>query len=376
MSLAIVDVREWQNVLDLRTGKPRKDDTSLLRMVKNVLASHPYPGDIDIQSNRWVTDTALDLIDKYHPQFVFLSYAQQYFSMRFTQLAQAEREKMMNAVFLEVERFTQESGFLPVIVGTGDMTAITGDIDLSRLDGLAVSSHWSTRYIGLYEMSYNDLKYIKGNAGIERVVSKKEFVDLFGGSAKDAKRLPDFLAVAKEGVCFRTPALRRLVMIPACNACIPVATTLGEVNSITDISDLIAANSKKHKIALIMVEGVGINDFKLPYKPCSNGMDWYFYEAGSAQYLAISTGKHQFFTFPAGYREYVEDNEQKEYPFSGYFNAPPDNTLGNRINGRSVAVGNRSMFMHTTTGTDISIECFARNLYNQGCMAVVHRQDK
>ena len=32
--------------------------------------------------------------------------------------------------------------------------------------------------------------------------------------------------------------------------------------------------------------------------------------------------------------------------------------------------------MHVTTGCDITVECFARNLYNQGLMAVLHRDDK
>ena len=52
-----------------------------------------------------------------------------------------------------------------------------------------------------------------------------------------------------------------------------------------------------------------------------------------------------------------------------YLHAP----WGERFGGKSVAVGNRSMFMHSVTGADIAIECFARNLSNQGCMGVIHR---
>jgi hypothetical protein len=32
--------------------------------------------------------------------------------------------------------------------------------------------------------------------------------------------------------------------------------------------------------------------------------------------------------------------------------------------------------MHMVVGADISLECFARNLYNQETMAVIYRQDK
>jgi hypothetical protein len=35
-----------------------------------------------------------------------------------------------------------------------------------------------------------------------------------------------------------------------------------------------------------------------------------------------------------------------------------------------------SIFSFFNVSPDISIECFARNLHNQGTMAVIHRQDK
>ncbi|MDD3845889.1 MAG: hypothetical protein PHC90_05950 [Syntrophorhabdaceae bacterium] len=53
-----------------------------------------------------------------------------------------------------------------------------------------------------------------------------------------------------------------------------------------------------------------------------------------------------------------------------------DILFGNQFTGRSISVGNKSMFMHMVAGADICVECFARNLYNQGTMAVIHRQDK
>jgi len=239
---------------------------------------------------------------------------------------------------------------------------------------LAVTSHWTTRYSGLYGLSAGDREYLSGLAGIERVVGKKEFFSLFGKSAAEADRLPEYLAVAREGYCFRSTLLRQPVMIPANNMCVPVAANLGAVRSITGISGRVAAKLRSEKVALVLMEGVGRKDFPLPYHSCRNGVGWYCYEPGEAQYLTISTGKHQAFAYPVGYKSYVEDDERKEYPFSGYFTSLPGGTIGSRFSGRSIAVGNRSMFMHTVTGTDIAIECFARNLYNQGCMAVIHRE--
>lgn len=373
MSLAIIDAREWQNVFDLRTGHKRRDNSPKSQMLKAVLREHPFPGDIADQGNQWVTDTALDLVNRYDPSFAFLIYAQQYYSFRFEHPGEAKREHLIDSVFAEVERFSKESGFFPVVVGTGDMIPVDEYIDLSRLDGLSITSHWLTRYAGLYGMSSQDMRYLQEIAGIERLVKKEEFMSLFNDEPVDAERLPEYLAVAREGCCFRSTLLRRPVMIPSHNYFIPVSAELGKVSSITDVSSSIEALLQGKKVALILVEGVGIRDFRLPYTPCSNSKGWYTYENGEAQYLTISTGKHQVFAYPPGYKSYQEDDETKGYPFSGYLTSLPSGTVGERFDGKSIAVGNRSMFMHTVTGTDIAIECFARNLSNQGCLGVIHR---
>ncbi len=109
---------------------------------------------------------------------------------------------------------------------------------------------------------------------------------------------------------------------------------------------------------------------------CSNGPGWFCNEPGDAFYLTLSTGKHQPFAYPAGYRSFEQDVENIRFPFSGYMTGIPENTLALDYAGKSIAVGNRSMFMHMVFGVDISIECFARNLFNQGCMAVIHNKDK
>ncbi|MBP2654138.1 MAG: hypothetical protein H6Q73_1707 [Firmicutes bacterium] len=208
MSLAVIDAREWQNVFDLRTGQKRTDNSPKIQMVKDVLDKHPFPGDTDERGNKWVTDTALDLVRRYSPDFAFLIYAQQYYSFRFNHPAEDERAKLIDDVFAEIERFTKESGFFPVVVGTGDMIAVKDYINLSRLDGLAITSHWLTRYAGLYDISDNDMRYLRKVIGIERLVSKEEFISLFSDAMVDSERLPEYLAVACEGYCFRATLFR------------------------------------------------------------------------------------------------------------------------------------------------------------------------
>jgi hypothetical protein len=375
MSLAIVDARQWQNLFDLRTGKKVQDDSPKTLKVRGVLERHPYPGDVDRLSNSWVTDTALDLAGQYDPQLVCLFYAHQYFAMRHVESTETERQTMLADLFQEVERFVTTSGMTPVIVGTGDMIELAGEINLSKLDGLAISSHWSARYAGLHQPSARDLAYVKAQPQVERVVNRAEWVALFPGVEHDAARIPDYLALAREGWIFCTTGtpLRQAFMIPGASRTIPVATPLGTVESVTGVRGLIEAHLDRRRIALIILEGVGLRDFTIPHAPCVNSVDWFYYEPGDGQFLTLTTGTHQVFAYPVGYRYADETEANPDYPYSGYIKQIPEHTLGRDFTGRSIAVGNHSMLTHMIFGTDIAIECFARNLYNQGCLGVIHR---
>lgn len=375
MSLAIVDAREWQNQLDLRTGKKVQDDSTQAVMVRGVLARHPYPGDVNIESNRWVTDTALDLVAHYEPQLACLFYAQQFFAGRYTPMAEDQRVNMIQSAFDEAGRFLRETGYTPVFVGSGDMVDLAGNIDLSKVDGVAISSHWSARYAGLHQASQRDVGYVSSLPQIERVVPRDEWIGLFGGTEYDRGRIPEYLLVAQEGWTFVTTGvpLRKALRVPGAGFEIPVSTPLGKPRTLLDIRNLIEKNLGKTKIALIIIEGVGIRDFVLPFNPCVNSVEWYYYEPGDPQYLTLTTGKHQVFAYPTGYQYHDENDAKREFPFSGYFLDVPGHTIGMDFNGRSVAVGNHSMFVHMVFGADICIECFARNLYNQGCLGVIHK---
>ncbi len=121
MSLGIADVREWQTVLDLKTGRKTDRTHPELNRLRQVLARHPYPGDLNAEGNRWVTDTALDLLKQHESEFVFLAYAQHYFCSRFVVLSQEEKAGLYAGVFREIERFKRESGFQALVIGTGDL---------------------------------------------------------------------------------------------------------------------------------------------------------------------------------------------------------------------------------------------------------------
>lgn len=385
MSTAIVDARGWQNAFDLKTGERAEAVGPVAEMVRDVLRRHPYPGDVDAGSNRWVSDTALDLIESYAPGFVFLIYAAQLFSIRHVQMTPEDRAKTVSDAFLEVRRFMDESGLPAIVVGTGGLAPLLGYIDLTRLDGLGVCTHWSTRYAGLYSPSPGDIGFLESHPYVERIAPREEVAALFEGSPEQASRIPEYLIVARDGYTFKSvsDAKRAPVMVNSRNFDIPFHAPGHLVGEIAGIRQTIEGSlsatplASERGCALIFVEGAGVEDFPWPHQLCRNGIGWYYYEPGEAQYLTVSSGRHRFLDYPAGSgSKYLGDGEDaaRDYPFSGHFKVVPQDTIGNAFSGRSIAVGNKSMFMHMVAGADIAIECFARNLYNQGTMAVIHRE--
>ncbi|MBA4390974.1 MAG: hypothetical protein C0399_08550 [Syntrophus sp. (in: bacteria)] len=380
MSIVIVDARGWQNTLDLMTGEKVQAAGSVVEMVKGVLQKHPYPGDMDPGSNRWVSDTALDLIDSYDPRFVFLTYAAQYFSGRYTPMTKETRAGMILDTFLEAERFMNTSGFAAIVVGTGDTTPLLGFVDVTGLDGLAVCTHWSARYAGLYGPSPEDMKFLREHPHIEKIVSREEVVGLFNGTPEQTPEVPEYLMLAHEGYAFKTinNAMKTPARITSLNFNVPLFAPGHIVGDITGIRRVLEEDLSEKNVALIVLEGVGLDDFLWPHLSCRNGTQWYYYEPGESQYLTITTGEHRFLDYPtgSGYKYFDKKERTRDYPFSGMFKSIPEGTLASKFPGKSIAVGNKSMFMHMVAGTDLSVECFSRNLHNQGTMAVIHREDK
>lgn len=377
MSIAIIDAREWQNVFDLHTSDKVEDTSPCVNMVKGVLARHHYPGDTDASCNAWVTDTALDLIKEYEPRFVWLIYAHQFLNCRHIKMTAQEREAMFAAAAEEINRFIDESGFTPVIIGSGTLTPVERYADIGRLDGL-VSVVQSLHFGGIHEPSAADLDMLRHSPDIARLVSKDDFRSLFPEAECDTDRLPDYLFEAKPEVGFKSAGgfERQILEVNSTCRFVPVSSHIGNVSDIRQIRSLIEGGLKSQKIALIIAEGFGEREFVWPYSMAANGREWFFYETGDGQYLTISAGAHRPFDFPVGYRHIDEAINSTEYPLSGYFLSMPQGMICEGFEDKSIAVGNRSMLTHTIPMADVSIECFARNMYNQGTLGVIHRKNK
>jgi hypothetical protein len=380
MVYGIIDVREWQTVVNLETGEKSKIDDETAVIAKNVISKNYYPGDFDLKSIEWVKDMALNLDDQHRPDFMFMSFAQPYFISRFKKISVSEWHETIDYLFDSIDEFLKKTDFVPVIIGLGSMTPLIDYIDLSNLDGIALCGGMSAYYSGLFDASPDDIKYLNTIPEVERVVSKRQFIEQFGGSQDFIRRFPDYLLEAKKGYTFKGygAMTRPIYKIPAKDEFIPLYTPLQstDLNSIIDIKNIIQKNLLKNKIALIILEGIGIEEFILPHIKCSNKSNWYTYEQTDTHYLAITTGKHfQYNDYPPGYKYFVEDGEYKKYPYSGPYVDIPEDTIGRELKTKSAAAGSRSVLTHLASGADISIECFARSLYNYGTMAIINKKN-
>jgi len=378
-SVAIVDARQWQNQFDLKTGVKSELTGEAINLIRKTLARHPYPGDLNGGSNRWVTETALDLLATYQPDFTLLTYAEQYFTTRIETVTTAQRAQIMMELRREVEAFIEQSGVTPIIVGRGGVIPSQGSIDLSGLEGVGVSPHWSARYAGIQGPTSQDLDWLQNHPHVEKLVTKEAYLQLFTDAPPELEILPDYLLVAQPGFAFKALGctMRKPAMVPAAEPELPCMSAADPVTQLTDIRQSLDRGLQRgERMALILLEGVGNDDFPWPFTPCANNLDWFCYEPGDAQLLAITSGCHRLHEYPPGYLFYLRELRNNLYPLSGYFKAIPSGTIGAEYPGRSIAVGNKSMAMHMVAGADLSVECFSRNHFNQGTLGVVHRQDK
>ncbi|QYZ79648.1 hypothetical protein E2N92_09500 [Methanofollis formosanus] len=373
--IGVIDVTDWQTTVDLRTGRGTVADGPLVRIARKVQADHHYPGDRKPESVSWVTDTALDLCRRSTPGLMVLSYAYPYLTRLFTAPSPTEWQDIVEKTLCAVDRFTEASGMTPVIVGTGDMVPVQERIDLSGLACLTATGGAAPRYAGLYNPSKDDLESLADHPGVRGLIKREDAfkADLFCAGAQ--RRFPDYLVAARPGYLFRGfgGVPRPLVHLPACNESVPLVSDIGRAEEITGIRGMIEEHlAEGERIALIIVEGVGFADLDRPAYACRNTWRWHTYSPGEGQYAAILAGQHlPEQPYPPGFRYYPEDGEGREYPFAGPYGVMPEDTLGTAYAGRSAAVGSRSTMTHVYAGTDIAIECFARNLYNYGTMAAV-----
>ena len=189
MSIGIIDVVEWQTTLDMRTGK-RVEPKVPWSIWPGKCWPAPTLPDLDPKSLDWVSNIVRDLDKKYSPRFLMLSYSQLSFLSIYKNMPKDRRKEMARRIIDNIHTLCEITGGLPFIIGTGGFVPVTGFVDLSHLDCLALGGGMVGRYAGMYRPSEKDLAFVRGNRFIKRIYSKKEMIDLFGADEEFTKRLP------------------------------------------------------------------------------------------------------------------------------------------------------------------------------------------
>lgn len=376
--LGVINAGDWQTIINLEDGSNYTGEHQLLPLVGEVLRAHPYPGDLNPSSAQWVTDVALDINESYHPNFMMLIYATPFFAALVRPLSERERKSIIEEVFFQINRFIETTGFMPVIVGLGDMVKARDEVNLLELDGLAIASP-PFGDAGLYRPTQKDLERLHFFRGIAQFIDCLSFQKEFGGNPCFYQRFPEYLLIAEEGYFFKGlgSGSRPVHWIPKREKTIPMYLPDHPCKKkITDITSVagrvLGLLNAGIKTCLIVVEGVGSATFPIHFSKIANSCRWYSYLSSCPnQYQALTTGNHLIEgAYPPGY-PYYEDEAKGSFPFSGLFAEMPAGTIGSCYKGRSAAVGNRSIFTHVYSGCDVVIECRCCNLFNYGELAVV-----
>ncbi|MDD4802177.1 MAG: hypothetical protein PHF24_04460 [Syntrophomonas sp.] len=378
MAKIMLDVGGWQTVVDFATGDPVDDlNDPIMEDIKQITPSIPYPGDTEPGAIDWTVDAALAVCDYYNPDFIMLAFATQQLIKINQHLTPEESVAINERIFRQVSRFLENTDYQPMIIGMGGMQDIKSVIDQSQLSTRLITSMCAYHYAGLFMSSASDAETIKNMEHIEYVISKEELRASYPDMRETYYRmLPDFLLMSSDGYVFNEIGNRGIVhkKTPQLMRELPVYTTLDRPQHILEVRGILEhAMDKGKKVALIMLEGTGTDDFKLPFTMMDNQTEWFVYDQGLSQYLAAATGKKFYeYDYPPVVNSAAYLNTSEKYPFSQHFTFLPEDTIGRRPDKRTAAVGTRSGFIHETTMADICVECHSRQLSMSGVFVLVN----
>ncbi len=356
---AYIDAVNWQAGFDMFSGlsvegAPQED-------VK------PYPGDLQLAAERWVTESALPLITKRDPELAVLVYSQPCFAGRH----KAELyDEMVAGVKGEIEGFLDRTAYDYLVVGLGDLVPNRGVINLERvISGVASCEEG----IGaLYACTAADAARVAGLDGVARVYTKAELSSLTGCALDE---LGDYFVLPEEGyqlLGLSSSSNRLTKFVSGMNKQLPSWSSIGNPGTIHGIRKTVAgAVAKGRKVALIIIDGVGCDNFPFDYAPIDNMFGDIPYVSSQHQYMVISSGQQiypRFFAYP-----HWRNNSHKN-PFSRNCSFLDDSLISDvaALGASSISVGNRSIMTQMAFPADLSIECRCMGLHNYGTLEV-HR---
>lgn len=357
---ALIDVGGWQNTVSMATGLgetgPVPDGLGEL------LAAHPYPGDMTPESDAWVTDLALDALKESQPDLVTLAYAQCSFVARHRY---NEYDAYVEHLEHAVDRFVAESGYEPVIVGLGDMAPCRGVLDMEgRISGVASADDGLACLYGANAHEADSLRKLEG---VERVLARQEMEDLIG---EPLDGYGDWFVLPEEGwqmLVFSSSSGRVQEALPAISSSLPVWAPFAVPDTLAELRGAVLNRvAAGRKVALIVCEGVGMDRF--PFGgPELQQVSAPVIAAGTPHlYMILATGRvlhprcmaYAHWTSPRRTNPFA-----RSYPFL-------QDSLVQQVAGETLSVGNRSQLTHAAFPADLSLECHCASLHRFGAMGV------
>ncbi|MDD4465547.1 MAG: radical SAM protein [Dehalococcoidales bacterium] len=376
--LGLLDVNGYQKLFDFKTGIASTDSNELIKKVGSLIEEEPYPGDGIIESDDWVTHTALKLVDSHQPDLVMLNYAQPWF---LSLNNPSKRREAVNNALDNAQTFIKKTGYTPLIVGLGEFEKVQRAVALEEMlkgENIVV---FNGKTAFLQEEAFKKLgaETLEQLSSCWDVFTREEILSSIeaGYSSEFARNIGEYTAFARKGVCFKGASDHFILhgYVPALAESIPVYTSLKIPGHISEIASTVTnAVNAGEKVALILIEGVGVADYVQPgVDLCSNRDGRFIYQL-PYQYMSIGAGKPYSqceYQFPLGQAYWMKD--YRPYPFSRRFNRTVYSAMRQGIGGRrSISVGNRNIMTHVCLEADIVVECYSCIQHNFATMAVFY----
>lgn len=375
--LGIIDVGEWQSVVDLATAKPATRDGEYLVPLQRLAEKFPYPGDRNFAGIEWVTAAAAAVVEHYRPGWLFLGFTQPYFNSMYSCSPAEKRKEIAGAILNNIMEFAREYGFSPLILSSGGLVPLKGYRSISGLKGYLQSSPWSHYLAGIYKSEPGDEEILAREPYIRAVIRKADFAEKYGAAGPAyISDFPDYLLIAEDGWNFKGICSnnRDLYHIEKHNRTLPLYSEIGSVSHIEGICPLMErALARGEKVLLALVEGLDKADFFLPHRDVANCRDWYAYSSYSL-YCTLVTGK-PFYLCP--YPPVFDMSARRALPLRYPASTPHagiicESSLGRRAGVPTAAVSSRSMTTHSMVNADLMVECYMRNQANMGVLVAVN----
>ncbi len=361
------DVGGWQAKVNMSDG--RTLESSWIKSLHNSLPVNPYPGDMTFEAEKWVTDEALSMVDRYSPDLLVMVYAQSAFVARHRQ-EDSHYQDFVFTVGREVERFLGKTGYSYAVIGLGDLIPTRGYINLEKGNsGVASAEEGLAR---LYRALPEDADRMASLAGVQAIYSKQDFEDTF------ACQLPEdlpgqYVIIPENGYLFltMTGAPRLPFRTESQDSSLPYCSSFNLPGSLNKIRDSISFRVKNgEKIALILLDGIGQKRFPFHGWSLNNTINGLPYTSSPLQYAVISTGQDFFADYMAA-PKWNRSRIRNPFALQGVYLTSCMTHDVMQAGKAAVSLGNRSILTHSMFPANISTECHCAALHHFGTFTVI-----